>query len=608
MRFLLIIISVLLISEPVYLQTTQEINLADEYFSKGEFNKALPFYEKFYRFEPNNKVYYKSYVTCLIETKDLKEAEKIIRKQIKTYPYEQTYKIDLGDFYLKTEDEKKAKQVFVAAINEVPPYFDKIDELANAFLLANQVDYAIETYFKGRKLIGNHYTINFSLAELYAIKGENQKMVDELMGVIKQDPFQLNAMENALLTILDDDPESELNLIVKNTLLKEIQKNPTSTVYTDLLIWLYIQHRNFEAAFVQAKAIDKRMNENGERILELARICMENRKYDLATRCYEYLITKGSSTTHYVHARIELLKVMNLRLTEDFSLQKEELNNLEQNYFKTIEELGVNQTTVPMIIELAHLQAFYLNKPNEGLKLVEDIVNSKKGKAEDIAKAKLEMADILLLKGDLWEPSLLYGQVEKEYKNDLLGQFAKFRNAKLSFFRGEFPWAQAQMSVLKASTSKLIANDALALSLLIMDNTGLDMDTTYRALNLYAKADLFFYQGKLDESLMILDTLESEFLTHSIHDEMLFKKAEIMLKKGEIEKAAGFFDQVVLLHGSDILADDALFRLGDIYERKFNNTEKALEYYKEIMLNHKSSLYVIEARKRYMQLKGEKMN
>jgi len=593
---------------PAFSQTTQEIELAQEYLSKGEYDKAIGFYEKFYRYEPKEKTFYKNYVICLIELKDLKEAEKVIRKQVKEFPLEQSYRVDLGEFYKKTGDEKKYRQVFDEALKDVPPYADKIDELANSFLLANEVDYAIETYQKGRKLVGNSYSFNYSLAELYAIKGENQKMVDELMDVIRRDPSQMGGIQNALMTILDDDPESQLNQLVKNTLLKEIQKDPSNTTYTDLLLWLFIQHRNFDGAFIQAKAIDKRLNEQGDRLMELARICLENRKYDLAAKCYEYVIAKGSETYNYINARIELLKVMNLRLTEDYALNNDELLGLEKNYLQTIEELGLNQTTMPMIVELAHLQAFYLHKPDEGLKRVRELVEYQRGKPNDLARAKLEMADILLLKGDLWEPSLLYGQVEKEYKNDLLGQEAKFRNAKLSFYRGEFPWAQAQMTVLKASTSKLIANDALALSLLIMDNTGLDTDTTFEALNLYARADLLNYQNRLDAAMLTLDSVENKFPFHFILDEVLFKKAEITLKKGEFEKAAGYYDRIVKDFGTDILADDALFRLGDLYERKFNNTEKAIEYYKEIMLNHKSSMYVIEARKRYQQLKGEKVN
>lgn len=592
----------------VLAQTDQEVALAEEYLNKGEYEKAVTFYEKFHRFEPKNKIYYKNYVICLVELKETKEAEKVIRHQVKEFPMEQSYKVDLGEFYKKSGDEKRGKQVFDDALKDLPPYLDKVTELANAFLLANEVDYAIATYDKGRKLLGNQWAFNYALAELYSIKGDNQKMMDELLDVLRNDPFQVGAVEAALMTILDDDPNSTLNQLLKNTLLREVQKNPENTVYTDLLIWLFIQHRNFEGAFTQAKAIDKRLNEYGERLLELARICLENRKYDLAVKCYEYVISKGRDNMNYIHARVELLKVMNLRLTEDYALNRDELINLEKNYITTIEELGSTPQTVPLSIELAHLQAFYLGKSDDAMKVVKDILDMRRGKAEDLARAKLEMADILVLRGDLWEPSLLYGQVEKEYKNDLLGQDAKFRNAKLSFYRGEFEWAQAQMSVLKASTSKLIANDALALSLLIMDNTGLDMDTTFRALNLYAHADLLNYQGQLDKAMLYLDTIATDFPFHSIQDEVLNKRAEISLKRGDLEKAAGYYEAIVKDFGTDILADDALFKLGDLYERKFNNMEKALEYYKEIMLHHKSSMYVIEARKRYMQLKGEKVN
>jgi tetratricopeptide (TPR) repeat protein len=605
-KTLLLLILILGITLPSFSQTYQEEQLANEYLQNGEYVKALPFFEKFHNNDPKNKVYYKSYVDCLIKTEDLKEAEKVIKKQGKDYPREQSYKIDLGEFYRNTGDTKKSKTIFEDAIKDLPPYTDQVEELAGSFLSINETDYAIATYLKGRKIVGDLATFHYSIAELYATKNEYEKMTTELLDVLKVDPFELEALKSALLTILDENPESQINTIFREAVLKEIQKNPNDVTYSDLLIWLMLQQKNYEGAFIQTKAIDKRLKEDGLRVAQLSNTCLENRKYDIALKCYEYIISLGPGGTFYYEAKMNYLSTLYTQLTEDFSASQTDLLNLENEYLKAIDELITQQNSIKLCIELCHLQAFYLGKTDVAVDRLKNIVNKASGKPEEIAAAKLELADILILTGDMWEPSLLYGQIEKDYKNDLVGQEAKFKNAKLSFYRCEFEWAQKQMDVLKASTSKLISNDAIALSILIMDMSGLD--TTYDALATFARADLYFYQNKFAESIKCLDSLEQKYPDHPVLDDAKYKKAEIAIKKGEYEKAVGYLDEIVTKFGTDILADDALFKMGDIYERKLNNPDKAAECYKAIMKDHKDSIYVVEARKRFNQLKGDKVN
>jgi tetratricopeptide (TPR) repeat protein len=454
--------------------------------------------------------------------------------------------------------------------------------------------------------VGDLPTFHYSIAELYLTKKEYDKMTEELLNVLKLDPFELEALKSALLTILDENPESPINITFREAVLTEIQKNPADVTYSDLLIWLMLQQKNYEGAFIQTKAIDKRLKEDGLRVAQLSNTCLENRKYDIALKCYEYIISLGPSGVFYYDAKMNYLTTMYNMLTEDFSASQTDLLNLEKEYLGSIDELQSQQNSVHLSIELAHLQAFYLGKKDEAIIRLKDIVNKTSGKPLEIAEAKLELADILILQGDMWEPSLLYGQIEKDFKQDVIGQEAKFKNAKLSFYRCEFEWAQTQMDVLKASTTKLISNDAIALSILIMDMSGLD--TTYDALATYARADLYFYQNQFDLSMKCLDSLETKYTDHPVLDDVKYKKAEIALKKGDYEKAVGYFNEVVTKFGTDILADDALFKMGDIYERKLNNPEKAGECYKAIIKDHKDSIYVVEARKRFNQLNGDKVN
>ncbi|MFM1745325.1 MAG: hypothetical protein RLZZ630_1262, partial [Bacteroidota bacterium] len=202
--------------------------------------------------------------------------------------------------------------------------------------------------------------------------------------------------------------------------------------------------------------------------------------------------------------------------------------------------------------------------------------------------------------------ALLYGQVDKDFKNDALGREAKYRNARLSYFMGEFDWAKDQLNVLKAATSQLISNDALSLALLITDNTNLD--TTTEALLMYARADLLDFQNKDSLSLMALDTLLLQFPEHTLTDEVLFKKASIRRSQGRYEAAALLYQEVLEKFGQDILADDALFQLADLVQNRMQDKERAMKLYEELLTKYPGSLYTVDARKRFRQLRGDKLN
>jgi len=192
------------------------------------------------------------------------------------------------------------------------------------------------------------------------------------------------------------------------------------------------------------------------------------------------------------------------------------------------------------------------------------------------------------------------------FKNEPLGHEAKLRNAKASFYIGEFDWAVAQLNILKSATSQFIANDAMYLSLLITDNT--IMDTTTQALEMFASADLLFFQNKVDSALSKLDSINALFPTHQLTDDILYKKAEIWSKRGEYEKAAGYLQKVIEGYEQEILGDDALFMLAEIYDYRLKDKMQAMQLYQDLLINHPGSLYTVEARKRYRQLRGDNIN
>lgn len=585
-------------------QPSTEEQLANQFYQNKQFDKALEYYETLYN-KKSNQLFYGPYLNCLLETKDFKKAEKVVKKQIKQNPENPNFMVDLGTVYNRADEPDKMKSAWEQVIKSIRTD-DQVFNAAGAFIGIHQYEFAIATYLKGRKISQNNYPYSFELAEVFNLKGDKLAMISEYLDVLETNDSYIQTVQNALQTSFNNESNPQQNELLKTELLKRIQKNPDRTILSELLIWMQIQLKDWEGAFVQAKALDKRKKEDGARIMGLAQLFAQNESYDIAMRAYQYVLTKGKGNYFYTDARKELLNVTYQKITKKGNYTTIELGELEKNYIATIEELGKTASTVTLLKNLAHLQAFYLNKTKEAIDLLEETIELPQIEPHLRANCKLELGDILLVTGDIWEASLRYSQVEKEFKHDAIGQEAKFRNAKISYYSGDFKWSQSQLDVLKGATSKLIANDAMDLSLLISD--ALAIDSNIAPLLIFARADLLAFQNRDDQALITLDSINTLFPNHALADDILYKKAQLEIKHGKYTEAATFYEAILANYGSDILADDALFNLADLNENQFKNADKAKELYQQLLEKYPGSLYVVEARKRFRKLRGDTIN
>ena len=191
------------------------------------------------------------------------------------------------------------------------------------------------------------------------------------------------------------------------------------------------------------------------------------------------------------------------------------------------------------------------------------------------------------------------------YEGDPLGHQAKFRNAKLAFYNGEFEWASAQLDVLKGSTSELIANDALQLALVIQENT---VDSNDAPLKLFAAADLMIFRNQYDDAQKKLDSINTLYPGHSLEDDILMLRAQMALKKRDYTAAFDYYEKVYTKYSDDVYADDALFKAAQVQEKFLNNPTKAKELYEKLILDYKGSVYGVEARNRFRILRGDSVN
>jgi tetratricopeptide (TPR) repeat protein len=589
---------------PAQGQNNQE--LAMQYSSTGEYDKAVVYFERWYNNDPFAA--YQPYLQCLVALKDYDKAEKMIKKQLRRVPNNLTLYVDMGMLYSAQEKEGEAKQQFEKAIKELTPDVQQVLSLGSAFVERRKLDYALTTYLEGRKMLEGVYPFNFELADVYAQMNNPQKMVEEYLGLLEFNESYLPNIQAILQNKMAFDLEGGLADVIRNSLLRKVQKGGQKTIYNELLYWLLLQEKDFDSALIQAKALDKRNDETGGRLISLGKLCVTNQEYRVAEECFQYVIAKGRENPNYVSARMELIAARDQKITRTGTYTSQDLLNLDQDYQTTIAELGKTPVTASLVSDYAHLKAFYLDKTEEAIILLEETIAMPRVPPNFLAQCKLELGDILILTGNVWDASLLYSQVDKDFKNDALGREAKFRNARLSYFMGEFEWAAAQLNVLKAATSQLISNDAMSLGLLVMDNMGLDSDSNTAPLLIYSKADLYAFCNRTDSALFLLDSLLVTWPGHSLTDETWFKQAGLKLKQGDYAAAQSLYMKVLETYPSDILADDALYRLADLTENKMNDKEQAKTLYEMLLTKYPGSLYVVDARKRFRALRGDKVS
>jgi len=587
-------------------QGTDE-QLAAHYFNKGDFEKAAIYYDKLYN-DHYMPFYYSQLYRSYLELNNYKDGEKLVRKHFKKNPTNLELFVDLGIIHRRQGNEEKAISEFEKSIKHLSPNQSQIVRLANSFNRISEEDYAFEVYKRGQKLLKGYYDFRLEIAAIYGSKGNNEEMFKLYLDYLSDNPRHLPNIQSSLnrgINLIEEDDKADL---LKRELIRRIQKNPNKRVFTDMLIWLFIQRKDFDGAYVHSKAIDKRENEGGSRLMKLADLSKSNGNFRLAKKCYEYVILQGGNGNYKVNYRVSKMKLLQVSTEQlirgDYT--QTDLIQLDDIYRTTINELGKRSTTVLLMKEWGHLKAFYLHDIQTAIPILEETIKIPGISKLNQAQSKLELADILLFNGDIWDASLYYQQVDKAFKHDVIGHEAKFRAAKISFYTGDFDWAQTQLNVLKGSTSKLIANDAMRLSLIITDN--FNLDTTKRPMLMYANADLLTFQNKLDEAINTLDSIKRIYPNHTLKDEILFQKYLIYKKKRNYPAAAENLQNIVDNHIDDILGDDALFNLADLYESNLSDPEKAKDLYEKLILEFPGSYYIAEARKRFRKLRGDQLN
>ncbi|MCA0131071.1 tetratricopeptide repeat protein [Winogradskyella alexanderae] len=568
--------------------------LADSYYKKGEFKKALVIYQNLLKEKP----YSYNFLFKLVEThqqlEQFAEAQDILIQRLEKRR-NPTLVVELGYNYQLQDSLEKAKDLYeeaIAYIDDKPSY---IYSIARKFEDHSLLEEAIRIYDKGKTLTPDkNYSIQ--LARIYGDQGNIEKMFENYIDYVEYKPNYLNNIKRAVSDFISEDKSNENNVYLRRQLLKKIQQNPNPYWY-EMLSWLYVQEKAYAKSFVQEKALYKRNPVSLDRIVELAITALDDNDAETARDIFNYILnaTQDASTALTAHQYILEIDSKN---ADDKALIR-----IDKKYNELFEEYGLSELTLPLQLAYGEFLAFYKNDTIQATAFLRQSMKLNISQFQE-ATVKLLLADILVLQEKFNEALIFYSQIQANMKNSTISQEARFKVAKTSYYKGDFDWAESQLKILKSSTSQLIANDALDLKLLISDNKYQDSSRT--ALKLYAKADLFTFQKKTTKAIDVLDKILEEHKGESIIDQALFKQAQLYTEIKQYDKAESNYLLIIKDYKEDILMDDALYHLAELYNTRLSRPEDAKQLYETIVFEHEDSIYFIEARKKFRILRGDK--
>jgi len=575
-------------------------SLAIRYYNAKDYEKAIPLLKEVYDLT-RSTTYFRYYITCLTEMGRYADAEEEIQNELKKQKTPRPeYYIHWGHVLEAQGRKEEATEKYEQAIREIPPSKGSYLTVANTFLAWQKFDLSRDTYLKGRERLPDE-EFNYELARAYLYLRDYENMMEEYLNLLKQDDKHLSRVQSSLSSAMRLDIDDGLRDQFKDQVLLRIQSDPDVLAYNRLLIWFLLQEKKFASALRQSIAIDRRTGEEAGQIAQLGDMALRNKEYAEAKKAYKYLMDKGTESSYFAQSFARNLHATYMEYIGEYPDDKERGEVLAKNFNDGLEYLTYSPATLNLIQEYSHLLTFYLDSADVALEVLDRGLKIPGLKPEQIGLLKTEKADTYVYANDPWEAMLIYSQVIEENKTNSLGDEVKLKKARLGYYMGNFSWAKAQLDVLKASTSKLTANDAMELSMMIGNN--LNLDTTAVPLTMFARADLLFFQNKNDGAMTVLDSLEETYPYHSLVDDILYRKAKLALADQDYLLAAEYLEAIITDYSYDLLGDDALYQLAEVYNYDLDQKEKARDLYKRMLTEHPGSVYIEESRAKYRELR-----
>lgn len=586
------LLSLLFLFLMLFVQAQNE-QLANNYFDRGEFEKALINYEELLKSQPGNFNYFIRVIECYQQLEQYEKAEKALVDRNSKYKQANTI-VEIGYNFQLQKDQNKANKYYDEAIERIAKNPSEVYNVAYQFEKRGLVDYALKAY---QTAIDKEpkFSFNYNMALLYGQKGDLDMMIEKFLIEAYTNSQNLVMVQNQLNRFMTEDTTITFNDSLRKALLTRVQKTQ-DVFWNEFLSWFYVQNKEYGKAFIQEKAIYKRNPDTFGNIVNLAQLAVEENEPEVAKEILEFVLANTQDLDLQIQSHSYLMEMKISKATpKDYPAIDAELDNL-------IKEFGVSPFSLSLLKIKANFATFKLKNPELGKTILKNALEMPLDKYQ-IATLKMELGEILLYEEKFNQALLYYSQVETDMHNDVLGQEASFKTAKTSYFKNDFEWANHQLKVLKSASTQLIANDALDLFLLISDNTV--EDSTQVALKKFARADFLLFQNKTTDALAAFQAILKEHKDEPIEPIALLRIGKMYEQQNDFTSALSQYKQIIDNHKECIYIDEALYFSAEIFNQ-LKDFDNAKPLYEAIIMNHQDSIYFVNAQKKYRQLRGDK--
>ncbi len=573
--------------------------LARQLFEDKSYDKAVLIYEDLVEKSPQNQEYYENYIQSLIQLNEHKKAIKHIKKVGRKSNNPIQFLVDeCWILQLKPETKSESEKLFAFILDKSKGNINISLLASDLFKYRNLPDKSILILQQAEDVFGDNPQISNEIALLYLENGNRLKALERYLDLMVSSNIRYEQLKQIFDTYITDSTDI---LSLQQLLMVKIQQYPNVPALAEWLKWTFINLQDWEKAFIYARSLDKRLKEDGRRVFDVGILCFSNQAFETAEKCFNYCTSLGENGNDFSRSQTFLLQSQYSRFKQS-PKPENDWNQLIKSCKKFIADNGPINDALPVAEILSDIYVQKLNQSDSAIWVLEPFVESKYLQKSTLAQAKIALADVLTIAGDVWQSELLLAQVEKSFTEDNLGQLAKFKRAELSFYRGDYEWANMQLDVLKGATSRIISNDAMELSLCITDNLG--VDSNYTAMNYFSKAKLYQKMMLFDSALHYANLITVQFPSHSLGDDVLYLKAKIAETQGDFERAKDLYNTLIGAYPNDILSDNAYYYLGQLYQFKLNNSEKAKEAYQNLIEKHTNSIFIVDSRNQFRKLRG----
>ena len=573
----------------------QKEHLAENYFEQGAYDKALSLYQRLVEEQPRQPKYVLGLVSTYQQLSKFDQAENLLKSRLlepRIYPL---YYIALANNFNMQRQVDSAQIYIDKALNytfEQPNYTVSMGKALTDLSLLN----AAKSLYQGVMQRYPEKDFNLQLARVYGELGELEPMFETYLTLMESTPRFIPSIQRYLETYITEDPSNPGNIQLKTALIKRLaqQQEP---LYNSLLSWLFGQQKEYGKAFIQEKAIFMRNPGDLTGIKQLGYAALNDEQPSMAKTIFSFVLETAVDPRERLAAHLEILRL-------DRSMKQRPPQEIEMSYTELIQQYQAFDLT-QLNLDYADFLAFDLDRSQEAIALLNKAADrAEKSYAE--GRLRLLLGDILVFNEQYNEALVNYALVQSVLKDDDLAQEAKFKEAQTSYFRGDFEWAQTQLKVLKSSTAQKMSNDAIALHVLINENT-LE-DSTQIALKKFAGAQLLMHQKKYSSAIEAFKTLQAEEQIDRLADDILHNLGTLYQLTKAPEWAKVQWETLINEYPDSVYIDDALFALSELMLSEFMAPEEAKTYLEEIIFNHADSIYFIDAQKQYRKLRGDQIN